>query len=168
MFYKVSYRRGIIEAVVLYTIGRAGACITPAFFPDWTFVAVPLLFLVLQYLFPPFWATRRIDSTKRERLSRRFWLLGPIIAGIACVINIVLSLFVGLPVSQFSIQQGPVLLRLVDTGKNHLSLVDFITTEAISSATILVLFTLTVICTRLARGGMLRFTMPSGGNRVTL
>jgi hypothetical protein len=168
MFNKVSYRQGIIEAVVIYTIGRLGALITPAFFPDWTFVAVPLLFLAFQLLVPPFWATRRIISTKRERLSKRFWLLGPLLAVICIGIDVLLSLVAGLPVSQFDIQRGPVLLRLSESGLNQLTLSGFALLELKSAALIFVLFTLLVICTRLAGGGMLRFTMPAGGNRVTL
>src|SRR6266704_1384110 len=78
----VSYRRGLIEGVVIYTLGRLGALITPAVFPDWLYVALPLLFLALQYLIAPVWATRRIQSTRRERLSKRFWLLGPLLAAI--------------------------------------------------------------------------------------
>src|ERR1700736_958274 len=77
MFNKTSYRRGVIEGIILYTLGRLGALITPAVFPGWLFIAAPLLFLALQYLIAPLWATRRIQSTKRERLSKRFWLLGP-------------------------------------------------------------------------------------------
>jgi hypothetical protein len=168
MFDKVSYRRGLIEAIIIYTSGRLGALITPAFFPDWMFVAVPLLFLVLQYLLPPFWVTRRISSSKRERLSKRFWWLGPRLASMCIGINLLLSLIAGLPVSQFDIQKGPVLLRLFETGQNHLSLVDFAIIEVKSASLIFVLYMLTVICTRLAHGGMLRFTMPAGENRVTL
>jgi hypothetical protein len=37
-----------------------------------------------------------------------------------------------------------------------------------SAALLFSFFTLTVVCTRLAQGGFLRFTMPAGGNRVTL
>ena len=77
MFNKVSYRRGVIEGVILYTLGRFWRSDYPAFFPDWGYVLAPLLFLVLQFLIAPFWATRRITSTKRERLSKRFWLLRP-------------------------------------------------------------------------------------------
>jgi len=165
---KVSYRQGIIEAVVIYTIGRLGALITPAFFPDWTFVAVPLLFWACQYLIPPFWATRRITSTKRERLSKRFWWLGPRLALICISIDLLLSLIAGLPVGQFGIQSGPVLMRLFESGPNHLTFAAFIWPELGSAALILVIFTLIVICTRLANGGMLRITMPAGGNRVTL
>lgn len=168
MFNKISYRQAIIEAVVIYTIGRLGALITPAFFPDWTFVAVPLLFLAFQILVPPFWATRRIISTKRERLSKRFWWLGPLLATICIGIDLLLSLVAGLPVSQFDMQRGPVLMRLSESGPNHLTLAEFALLELKSAALIFVLFTLIVICTRLANGGMLRITMPSGGNRVTL
>src|SRR2546430_14081152 len=108
MFNKVSYRRGVIEGVVLYTLGRLGALITPAIFPDWLYVAVPLLFLVFQYLLGPFWATRRIVSTRRERLSKRFWLLGPRMAAICLGIDIVISLTCGLSVNGFGgVPHGP-------------------------------------------------------------
>ena len=166
---KVSYHRGIIEAVVIYTIGRLGALIAPASFPDWTFGIIPPLFLAFQFLVPPFWATRRINATKRERLSKRFWWLGPLLAVICSGIDLLLSLVAGLAVSQFNdIPRGPVLMRLFESGPNHLTLADFALLELKSAALLFVLFTLTVICTRLASGGMLRFTMPSGGNRVTL
>lgn len=169
MFNKVSYRRGVIEGVIVYTLGRLGALITPAFFPDWVFVAAPLLFLTLQFLVAPLWATRRIQSTRRERLSKRFWLLGPRMAGICFAIDLALSLVVGLAIFTFTdVQRGPVLYRLFATSTNHLSLLDFSFYELRSAALLLAFFTLTVICTRLAQGGFLRFTMPSGGNRVTL
>ena len=169
MFNKVSYRRGIIEGVILYTLGRLGALITPAVFPDWVFVAAPLLFLVLQYLLGPVWATRRITSTKRERLSKRFWLLGLRMAAICLGIDCVLTLAIGLPVSTLvGVQQGPALVRLFIHGPNHLSLLNLGFYELKSAGLLFALFTLDVICTRLAMGGFLRFTMPAGGNRVTL
>src|SRR2546421_2505323 len=121
MFNKVSYRRGVIEGVVLYTLGRLGALITPAIFPDWLYVAVPLLFLVFQYLLGPFWATRRIVSTRRERLSKRFWLLGPRMAAICLGIDIVISLICGFSVNAFGgVQPGPALSRRFFTGANDL------------------------------------------------
>ena len=169
MFNKVSYRRGVIEGVILYTLGRFGALITPAFFPDWVFVAAPLLFLVLQYLLGPVWATCRIVSTKRERLSKRFWLLGPRLAVICLGIDIIITLTCGLPVNALGgIQQGPALWRLSISGPNHLSLLDLGLYELRSVALLFAFCTLAVICTRLALGGFLRFTMPAGGNRVTL
>ena len=169
MFNKVSYRRGVIEGVILYTLGRLGALITPAFFPDWVFVAAPLLFLVLQFLLAPLWATRRIQSTRRERLSKRFWLLGPRLAAICIGIDLLMSLVIGLALFTFTgVQQGPALWRFFASGSNHLSLLDFGIYELRSAALLFAFFTLTVICTRLAQGGFLRFTMPAGGNRVTL
>src|SRR6266487_2056830 len=126
LFNKVSYRRGVLEGVILYTLGRLGALITPAVFPDWLYVAAPLLFLVLQYLLGPVWATRRIVSTKRERLSKRFWLLGPLMAAICLAIDILISLTCGLSVNALGgVQQGPALWRLFIAGPNHLSLLDY-------------------------------------------
>jgi hypothetical protein len=169
MFTKVSYRRGVIEGVVLYTLGRLGALITPAFFPGWLFIAAPLLFLALQFLAGPLWATRRIQSTKRERLSKRFWLLGPRMAAICFGIDLFISLTMGLAIYTFGgMQQGPALWRFLVSGPNHLSPLDFGIYELRSAALLVAFFTLTVICTRLAQGGFLRFTMPAGGNRVTL
>ncbi len=169
MFNKTSYRRSVIEGVILYTLGRLGALINPAFFPGWIYVAAPLLFLVLQYLLGPVWATRRIASTRRERLSKRFWLLGPRMAVICLGIDILVSLSCGLAVNALGgIQQGPALWRFFISGPNHLSLLDFGLYELKTAALLFALFTLDVICTRLAMGGFLRFTMPAGGNRVTL
>src|SRR5690348_15683842 len=165
---KVSYRRGLIEGVIIYTLGRLCALITPAVFPDWTYVAAPLFFLVLQYLVAPVWATRRITSTKRERLSRRLLLLGPRMAAICFGVNLVISLTCGLPTGSFGTQQGPVLFRLLTPGANHLSFGDFAFHEFTTLLALFALFTLCVVCTRLAKGGFLRFTMPAGGNRVTL
>jgi hypothetical protein len=169
MFTRVSYRRGVIEGVVLYTLGRLGALITPAIFPGWLFVAAPLLFLALQFLAGPLWATRRIQSTRRERLSKRFWLLGPRMAAICFGIDLFISLTVGLAIYTFGgMQQGPALWRFLVSGPNHLGLLDFGIYELRSAALLVAFFTLTVLCTRLAQGGFLRFTMPAGGNRVTL
>ena len=169
MFNKVSYRRGVVEGSAIYTLGRLGALITPAFFPGWLFILAPLLFLTLQFLIAPLWATRRLQSTKRERLSKRLWLLGPRLACICIAIDLVISLTMGLAIFTFtSAQQGPALYRLFASGPNHLSLLDFGFYELRSVALLLAFDTLTVVCTRLAQGGFLRFTMPAGGNRVTL
>jgi hypothetical protein len=168
MFNHVSYRRGLIEGVVIYTLGRLGALITPAVFPDWLFVAVPLLFLACQYLLPAFWATHRIASTKRERLSKRFWLLGLRIAGLCLSIDLLISLSCGLALGPYGVQEGPVLLRMQAGNVHHLSLLEFGLSELRMAALLFAFFPIIVICTRLAKGGFLRFTMPAGGNRVTL
>src|SRR5690348_10123717 len=99
MFNKASYWRGLIEGVVLFTLGRLGALLNPVIFPDWTYVAVPLLFMVLQFLYAPFWATRRIAAPKRERLSKRFWLLGPRLAALCFAVDLVITLAFGLPIN---------------------------------------------------------------------
>lgn len=170
MFDKVTYRRGVIEGVILYTLGRLGALITPTAFPDWVVVAAPVCFLFFQFLLAPFWATRRIkQASRRERLSRRFWLLGPRLAAICLGIDIVLSLVAGLAIYTFTgVQQGPALLRFFAHGSNHLTLLDFGLYEFKNAAALFALYTLAVICARLAQNGFLRFTMPAGGNRVTL
>lgn len=170
MFDKTSYRRGVIEGVLLYTLGRLGALITPIVFPDWVVVAAPVCFMLLQFLLAPYWAASRIKQFgKRERLSRRFWLLGPRLAAICLGVNLVLSLAVGSAIYTFwGVQQGPALARFFATGSNHLSLLDFALRESGTAAALFALYTLAVICTRLAQNGFLRFTMPAGGNRVTL
>lgn len=168
MFNRVTSRRGLIEGVLIYTLGRLGALITPAVFPDWLFVAVPLLFLACQYLLPAFWATQRIASTKRERLSKRFWLLGLRLAAICLAIDLLISLSCGMPVGQYGVQEGPVLLRIQESSAHHISLLEFGLYELRMTALLFAFFPMIVICTRLAKGGFLRFTMPAGGNRVTL
>lgn len=169
LFNKVSYRRGLIEGIIIFAIGRLCSLVSPLVFPDWTYVAAPMLFMVLQYVIAPVWATRRIASTKRERLSKRFLALGPLMAGICLALDLVVSLTLGLAVNPFGgIQQGPALLRMLNTGSNHLSVTDFALGEVKTAITLLAFYTLAVICSRLAMGGFLRFTMPAGGNRVTL
>lgn len=173
MFDKTSYRRGVIEGVALYTLGRLGVLITPAFFlkwADWIVVAAPICFLCFQFLLAPFWAARRIKQvSKRERLSRRFWLLGPRLAAICLGIDIVLSLVAGLAIYTFGgVQQGPALMRFFASGSAHLTLLDFGFYELRDAAALFALYTLIVICARLAQNGFLRFTMPAGRNRVTL
>ena len=173
MFDKVSYRRGVIEGIVLYTLGRLGVLVTPAAFlkwADWIVVAAPLCFLCLQFLLAPFWTARRIKQvSKRERLSKRFWLLGPRLAALCLAIDVIISLVAGLAIYTFGgVQQGPALVRFFASGSNHLSLLDFGFYELKNAAALFALYTLIVICMRLAQNGFLRFTMPAGGNRVTL
>ena len=168
LFNKVSYRQGIIEGLVVYTLGRLGALITPAFFPDWLFVVLPLLFLLLMYIIPPVWAAKRMTSTKRERLSRRFLFLGPLLGVLALLIDFIIDLVGGLAVGQFEAQQGSILFRFSASGAQHLSFLGYAIYELRTFITLLALYTIAVVCTRLAGGGFLKFTMPAGGNRVTL
>lgn len=168
VFNKISYRRGVIEGVILFTLGRLGAIINPIVFPDWTFVAVPLLFLVLQYIIPPVWATRRMTSTRRERLSKRFLLLGPRLAIICIGIDLLITLFLGIPYNNpvHLPAAGPEIVQLFTHGSAHLTSLGLY--ELVTAILLLTFYTIAVICSRLAMGGFLRFTMPAGGNRVTL
>jgi hypothetical protein len=76
---------------------------------------------------------------------------------------------VGLAIFTFTgVQQGPALYRFFVSGPNHLSPLDFGLYALRDLALLLAFHTLTVVCTRLAQGGFLRFTMPAGRNRVTL
>jgi hypothetical protein len=169
MFEKTSYRRGVVEGIILYTLGRLGLLLSPTSLPEWVGLLAPLLFLTLQYFVAPFWATRRILSTRRERLSKRFLVLGPLLAAYCWGIDALITLGLGMPVTNFfESQQGPVFQRLLSSGENALSLLDWGFYELRTMVFLVAFFTLTVICTRLARGGFLRFTMPAGKNRVTL
>jgi hypothetical protein len=169
LFFRVSYRRGVFEAVIIYALGRLGALVSPTLFPGWLFVLLPLLFLFMQYLGGPVWATYRIRSTRRERMSRRFWLLGPLLVAICWAIDLLVSLTLGLAVNALGgVQQGPALWRFFASGPAHLSLGEFALYELRSAVALLAFYTLAVVCTRLAQGGFLRFTMPAGGRRVTL
>ncbi|EFH90734.1 hypothetical protein [Ktedonobacter racemifer] len=169
LFNKVSYRRGLVEGIILFTLGRLCALISPLVFPDWTYVAAPMFFMFLEYVVPPIWAARRMTSTRRERLSKRFVFLGPLMAAWCLGIDLVISLGLGLAVNPFGgIQQGPALLRMLQGGPNHLTPGAFALAEVKTALTLLAFYTIAVICTRLAGGGFLRFTMPAGGNRVTL
>jgi hypothetical protein len=90
-------------------------------------------------------------------------------AAICFCIDLLISLMIGLALFTFSgVQQGPALWRFFTNGPNHVSLLDFGIYELRSAVLLLSFFTLTVVCTRLAQGGFLRFTMPAGRNRVTL
>lgn len=169
MFDTIGYRRGVLEGAAIYTLGRLGALITPTAFPDWVVVAGPVCFLFLQFLLAPFWTARRIKQmSKRERLSWRFWLLGPRLAAICLGIDLSFSLVAGQAIYTFTaVQQGPVIARML-SGSGQSLLPDFALYELKNAVALFGFFTLTVICTRLAQGGFLRFTMPTGGNRVTL
>jgi len=63
---------------------------------------------------------------------------------------------------------GPALLRLLNDGPNHLMMADFALYEVRTILALFAFYTMAVLCTKLAQGGFLRFTMPAGGNRVTL
>ena len=75
MFRKTTMRRAIAEGALIYTFGLLLALPQPYFWPTPIFIIVLLLRLTL-YALPPVWAAMRVVSTKREKMSARFWRLG--------------------------------------------------------------------------------------------
>ena len=138
-------RRAVAEAVAIFTLGRIVSLLPVAIWPGPLIVLAPLVWLGLIFLAPA-WAASRVVSTKREKMSRRFWGLGPRLAIYCTVATAVLALITR------------------TTG----SLGDFARGEGILLFALVVYFTIAVVCTRLANGGFMRFTMPAGNGRVTL
>jgi hypothetical protein len=62
----------------------------------------------------------------------------------------------------------PDLLRFGAHGAEALSPFSFLVGEGVTFVLLAIYFTIAVVCTRLANGGFLRFTMPAGDGRVTL
>ena len=62
----------------------------------------------------------------------------------------------------------PDLTRFTASGAAHLSPLAFLVDSLGQLGLLAVYFTIAVVCTRLANGGFLRFTMPAGDGRVTL
>jgi hypothetical protein len=142
---RATLRRATAEAVLIFTAGRLVALIPPAVWPAPLFPLAPLAWLGLMFL-APIWATLRVVSTRREKMSRRFWWLGPRLATYCTLADAALTL----------------LTRTAAPPR------EFVQSEAILLLALAVFFTIAVVCTRLANGGFLRFTMPAGNGRVTL
>jgi hypothetical protein len=166
VFRRVTYRRGFIEGLILYAcyvmITALPATLWPA---GW--IGVVLFLLLLLRFAPPVWATLRIVSTRRERLSRRFLILGPALALACTVLDTCGLLFLGDRTALVGVT-GPVILRLAQGGPAHLAVSGFFGGIGQTLGILLVFYAVAVVCTRLAQGGFLRFTMPAGKGRVTL
>src|SRR5262249_12826727 len=123
-----------------------------------------LTFLIL----PPVWAALRVVSTRREKMSQRFWLLGPRLAAYCALADAVIALTLG----EATVWGGPAgppdLVRFGAHGAEALSPFGFLVGEGVNFLLLAIYFTIAVVCTRLANGGFLRFTMPTGDGRVTL
>jgi hypothetical protein len=172
MFRKTTMRRAIIEGALIYTFSLLLALPRPDFWPPLIFLVVLLLRLAL-FIAPPVWATLRVVSTKREKMSRRFWLLGPILASWCALIGALFVLVIGQTDSQWGgLLDGPAgtraITRFFVSGPAHLTPLAFIGGQLGGYFLLLVYYTIAVVLTRLANGGFLRFTMPAGGDRVTL
>lgn len=165
---RTTMRRATAEGVVLYTAGALLALPQPDFWPVPLFVAVLLLRLAL-FIAPPVWAAMRVVSTRREKMSRRFIRLGPLLAGLCALVSLLVALFIGTANLQWGgLVSGPALAGFFAHGKAHVAPLGFLGDQVGWLVKLTIYYTIAVICARLANGGFLRFTMPSGNGRVTL
>ncbi|HEV2238688.1 MAG TPA: hypothetical protein VGR57_18670 [Ktedonobacterales bacterium] len=164
---RTTLARAMGEGVVIYLAGRLLAMVAPGVFPAALFPAVLVLRLALLFC-PPVWAALRVTSTRREKMSRRFWWLGPRLALACVVVDSVVALALG-DALLLGGAAGPAdAWRLTHAGAQHLTLGAFLWGQVALLVTLTIYFTIAVVCTRLANGGFLRFTMPAGNGRVTL
>ena len=170
MFRKTTMRRAMLEAVAIFTAGQLVAMVPPGMWPAiLNPIVLPVTWMLRLALTiaPPVWAALRVVSTRREKMSRRFWWLGPRLAVYCTLMAAAVCLLVG-ESDAFGPTTGPDIARLFAHGRAALSPLSFISGQLVTFSLLLIYFTIAVICTRLANGGFLRFTMPAGKGRVTL
>ena len=169
MFRKTTMRRAIIEGLLIY-LAALGLALIPI--EVWPPVIFPLVLIVrtLLFLLPPVWAAMRVVSTRREKMSRRFWRLGPTMALLSALLGALVALSIGETLDPFGVQHSaPDLARLgLLGGHATLGFGTFALVILQNFGILLVYYTIAVVCTRLANGGFMRFTMPAGNGRVTL
>lgn len=167
MFRKTTMRRAIVEGTLIYIAGQLLGLVPIAFWPFWLF---PLVLIVRTFLFiaPPVWAAMRVKSTKREKMSRRFWRLGPQLALTCIGSGVVIALALGETTLWGGAAGPPDIVRFGASGSAHLAITDFVVSTLVRLVVFAVYYTIAVVCTRLANGGFMRFTMPAGKGRVTL
>jgi hypothetical protein len=166
-FRRTSMPRAVLEGVLIFAAGRLLAMVPATMWPAALFPAILVLRLVLSFS-PPVWAALRVRSTRREKMSRRFWRLGPLMAGLCTAADAFVALTLGEALLLGGAAGPPDAWRLVTSGPGHLDLGAFVLAELLTAVTLTLYFTIAVVCTRLATGGFLRFTMPAGNGRVTL
>lgn len=169
MFRKTTMRRAMIEGLFIYLAAQGLALVPISFWPAALF-PVALILRTALFVLPPVWAAMRVVSTKREKMSRRFWRLGPTLAVGAAILNLLILLFIGETyVPWGGLNTAPDILRLGLAGRHASLSVGAFALSALENVGVLaVYYTIAVVCTRLANGGFLRFTMPAGNGRVTL
>lgn len=167
IFRRASMRRAILEATCVFIAGRLLAMVPVAVWPAAIYPAILVLRLILGFS-PPVWAAMRVTSTRREKMSPRFWRLGPVLAGVCVAADALIALALGDALLFGGPAGGPDVVRLLQSGPDHLSLGTFLVAEGTQLVTLALYYTIAVVCTRLANGGFLRFTMPAGNGRVTL
>lgn len=172
MFRKTTMRRAIIEGALIYTAGLFLALPSPDVWPTPLFFVVLFLRLALLIL-PPVWTTLRVLSTKREKMSRRFWLVGLTLAAWCAGVSTLFALAIGVTDIQWGgllppPEGSPAFARFFASGAAHLSPLTFLGGQLLGFVLLAIYYTIAVVLTRLANGGFMRFTMPAGGGRVTL
>lgn len=167
MFRKTTMRRAMFEAVLIFTAGRLLAMVPLDVWPPLIFPAILIVRLVLSFS-PPVWAAMRVVSTKREKMSRRFWQLGWRLALWCTLADAVVALLIGEADLLGGSAGPPDLARFSLHGATGLTPLGFVEGELVMFALLAIYYTIAVVCTRLANGGFLRFTMPAGKGRVTL
>ncbi|MGH2518032.1 MAG: hypothetical protein ACRDHP_20505 [Ktedonobacterales bacterium] len=164
---RTTMRRAIAEAVVIFIAARLLAMVPADFWPLFLFPLILILRLVLTFS-PPVWAAARVVSTKREKMSRRFWNLGWQLAALCAIADATIALVLG----DFYFLGGPAgppdITRFSMRGTQALTPGAFLLAEAGTFIFFALYFTIAVVCTRLTNGGFMRFTMPAGNGRVTL
>ena len=167
MFRKTTMRRAIIEGIAIFVAGRLLGLVPIIFWPFWL-VPFVLVMRTLLFIAPPVWTAMRVKSTKREKMSRRFWRLGPTLALLCIAADVVIALALGEATLLGGAAGPPDIVRFGATGGTHLAIGDFLLSTLERLVIFAVYYTIAVVCTRLANGGFLRFTMPAGRGRVTL
>ncbi|HKD74587.1 MAG TPA: hypothetical protein VKB76_03800 [Ktedonobacterales bacterium] len=171
LWQRTTFRRAIIEGTVIYAAWRLFVLVPITFWPATLFPLALLVLLVIRFA-PPVWATMRVIATRREKMSRRFFEMAGILATACTGVDILIALFVGDPMQPFGgPQYGPDIARLFARAGSHahpLSIGAFVIAALATWGFLLAYYLIATICTRLAQGGFLRFTMPSGDGRVTL
>ena len=168
MFRKTTMRRAIIEGLLIY-LAAQGLALVP--FTIWPAAIYPVILILRTALFalPPVWAAMRVVSTRREKMSRRFWRLGPTMGALAWALGLLIALFIGETVVPWGgLDTAPDIVRLGVGGHASLAFGSFAMSALGNLGVLVVYYTMAVVLTRLANGGFLRFTMPAGNGRVTL
>jgi hypothetical protein len=170
LWQRTSFRRAIIEGAIIFAVWRLLELVPVTFWPGALFPFILLALLILRFT-PPVWAAMRIIATRREKMSRRFFSLAGLLATACLGVDSLIALVAGDPMQPFGgPRYGPDLPRLLSAAHlpHHLPITDFLGAELLTYGLLLGYFLIATICTRLAQGGFLRFTMPAGDGRVTL
>lgn len=170
LWQRTTFRRAISEGTVIFSVWRLLTLVPITVWPGGIFPFILLGLLMLRFV-PPVWASLRMIATRREKMSKRFFKLAGVLALTSWGAEILLTLFIGEARQPFGGPlYGPDITRLLSAAHapHHLALGDFLGYEVALLGLLLGYYLIATICTRLAQGGFLRFTMPAGDGRVTL